>query len=356
MFKRHCLFQPLRDVIVGRSYDPQFYDFIDDPEVRSRWQQIAAETEEDYQQLIKLLESFGVNVIRPKADEHADFKTRKTSNAWFKQFGFQQGETDYPTYDCVLPPPMEPRDWFMMMDDHFIHWLHLEQMTQYQHILDHVAAQGNRISHTGTLINAEGWITKIGRRITYSLGGANWFPRPKHDFARFAAEFAPDHDNRFYDIQGFADGVYRPLKPGVILSLYESNRYAADFPNWSVIPVLGDSWSKMHKWLEFKRMRSYAEWNHGAEGDRVRRELAYEWLDGGWREYCSANVFDVNALSIDDSNVIVFNHNKTVFKELERHGITPHISHFRHRYFWGGGIHCVTSDINRDGVLEDYFN
>ena len=32
---------------------------------------------------------------------------------------------------------------------------------------------------------------------------------------------------------------------------------------------------------------------------------------------------------------------------LERHDITPHIVNFRHRYFWDGGLHCITSDISK---------
>lgn len=356
MFKRHCLWQPLKDCMVGRSYALEFYSFIKDKATKARWARIAKETEDDYQHLIKLLESFGVNVIRAECDEYADFKLRQTSNAWFKQFGFPQGVVDYPTYECVVPPPMEPRDWFMMLSDHFIHWVTDDQMHQYKHIIDHVAAQGNKVSHTDTMINAEGWITQMGKRITYSLGGACWFPLPTDDFERFARTYAQGYENKFYDIQGFADGVYRPLKPGVILSLYEQPRYQADFPGWSVITAHNDSWAKMHKWLEYKKPRAHLTWQWGAEADTARYELAKEWLDHGWQEYCSANVFDVNVLSIDEKNVIVFNHNERIIKELEKHGITAHVSHFRHRYFWGGGIHCVTSDMNRDGVLEDYFN
>lgn len=356
MFQRNCLFQPLQNVIVGRSYHPEFYSFIKDANTRTRWQKIAEETEEDYQDLIKILNSFNVNVIRANCDTEPNFITRKTTNAWFKQFGFVNGITDYPIFTSVLPPPMEPRDWFMMLGNQFIHWLDKQQLSQYQHIIDFVAHQGNKIYHTDTHINAEGWITQIGKRITYSLGGANWFPRPRDDFERFANTFAKDYDNRFYDIQGFADGVYRPIKSGLIVSLYEKPRYEKDFPNWDVISVTHDSWAKMDKWLKFKKDYSYLQWNYGDAADIARKKLVHEWLDSGWQKYCSENVFDVNLLSIDENNVIVFNYNKEVFDALKKFGVTPHISHFRHRYFWGGGIHCITSDINRSGELIDYFN
>jgi hypothetical protein len=355
MFKRHCLWQPLRDVMVGRSYPAEFYGFIKDPHARRLWEKIADETEEDYQHLIALLESFGVNVVRPVVEDRPDWQERRVLKAFIKQFG--PPDPSFPErFTCCLPPPMEPRDWFMMMDDQFIHWLEPEQLTHYQHILDHVAAQGNAIHHTDTNINAEGWITKMGRRLTYSLGGANWQKVPAADFHRFAEEFAPNYDNRFYAELGFADGLMRPIKPGVMVSLYESPRYAADFPGWDVIALPGDSWSKMDKWLRHKRKWRMDTWTHGNAGETARFALAMEWLEGGWQDYCSENVFDVNLLSVDENNVIVFNHNETVEKGLAKHGVNVHVSHFRHRYFWGGGIHCVTSDMNRDGVLEDYFN
>ena len=47
--------------------------------------------------------------------------------------------------------------------------------------------------------------------------------------------------------------------------------------------------------------------------------------------------------------------NPVVVKKLEEYGITPHIFNFRHRYFWDGGIHCITLDLDREGDREDYF-
>ena len=60
-------------------------------------------------------------------------------------------------------------------------------------------------------------------------------------------------------------------------------------------------------------------------------------------------------LMLDPKNVMVFNYNKLVFDALERYGITPHIVKFRHRYFWDGGIHCVTLDLDRPGQMQNFF-
>ena len=54
---------PLKVCVVGRSYPPEFYSWIKIPHVRKLFERIATETEEDYQNIIKKLESFGVTVL-----------------------------------------------------------------------------------------------------------------------------------------------------------------------------------------------------------------------------------------------------------------------------------------------------
>ncbi len=84
-------------------------------------------------------------------------------------------------------------------------------------------------------------------------------------------------------------------------------------------------------------------------------DVVEQWL-GHWTGYVEETVFDVNMLIVDPKNVIVFGYNKQVFDALDRYGITPHIVPFRHRYFWDGGIHCVTTDLHRQGTQQNYFS
>ena len=53
--------------------------------------------------------------------------------------------------------------------------------------------------------------------------------------------------------------------------------------------------------------------------------------------------------------VNVNNYNKEVFGFLKKHKIEPIICPIRHRYFWDGGLHCVTLDLQREGARENYF-
>ena len=163
---------PLKACVVGRSYPPEFYSWITVPHVRSLFEKIAIETEEDYQNIIKKLHEFGVEVLRP------DLSTETFINGRH------------------VPPPMTPRDYTVMIGDKFYeqystnfnltsynaikdpswpkcnNWTEFNQLpnriihecknifnfgnvqiikSEYDKIFDHIRAQGNTvdsISHT----------------------------------------------------------------------------------------------------------------------------------------------------------------------------------------------------------------
>ena len=92
---------PLKVCVVGRSYPPEFYEFMENPRLRALFQQIARETEEDFQYLIQTLKKFNVEVVRP--------------NVPVVQID------DYLTSNNRIPGPisMVPRDQMIMIGDKF---------------------------------------------------------------------------------------------------------------------------------------------------------------------------------------------------------------------------------------------
>ena len=54
--------QPLEEAVVGRVYPPDYFDFVKDAQVRNQLQQILFESEEDLNNLTKVMESHGVIV------------------------------------------------------------------------------------------------------------------------------------------------------------------------------------------------------------------------------------------------------------------------------------------------------
>jgi N-dimethylarginine dimethylaminohydrolase len=94
-------------------------------------------------------------------------------------------------------------------------------------------------------------------------------------------------------------------------------------------------------------------WIKGQEHNDQLIDYVETWL-GDWVGYCEETVFEVNMLSINEECVIVNNYNKKVFDFLAKHNIEPIVCSQRHRWFWDGGVHCLTQDLYREGEQIDY--
>lgn len=371
MYSVYQHWDPLKVCVVGRSYPPEFYSWITVPHVRSLFEKIAIETEEDYQCIIKKLQEFGVEILRPDLPEQT----------------FQQGK--------FVPPPMTPRDYTIMIGDIFYEnfssnfdkthycnikdsawpdcnsWHDFNQLpphikrecvdmfnfgkiqtvsTEYDKIFEHVKANGNTIKTNQFYVNGA-MVSRLGLDLYFGTDSYN------QDLKKLAStintEFTSTR-NHIVNTGGHSDGTYCPVCPGLIISLNDVPTYAKTFPGWEVVYLPGQSWSAVKSFLSLKEKNKGKWWIPGFEHDQSVIDTVETWL-GHWTGYVEETVFDVNMLIIDPKNVIVFNHNKQVFDALDRYGITPHVVSFRHRYFWDGGIHCVTSDLHREGTMQDYF-
>jgi len=130
--------------------------------------------------------------------------------------------------------------------------------------------------------------------------------------------------------------------------------YQTEFPGWDVLYLPDQSWSKVSTFLTMKTKVGGRWWLKGEEHNDQLIEFVNTWLND-WVGYVEETVFDVNMLSIDQNTIICNNYNKEVFDYFKKHKIEPIIFNFRHRYFWDGGIHCITQDLYREGTQEDYF-
>ena len=372
----HQPWDPLKVCVVGRSYPPEFYSFIKNARVRSVMERIAYETEEDYQKLVNLLESFGVEVLRPTIN---------------KDFSVYLKDGKY------LPPPMTPCDFSIMIGETFYHnWCTEVQIYQsissdhwpkistvdeynllpeefqqevqnvidqhrvniehdYNHILQKISAQGNKIVERAVTDNP----TFLNRAMTTRVGrdlyiGTQDYSDDVDKLSQTYAPLFPDYRVRIINTGGHADGTYCPVKPGLIVSLKDIPTYAETFPDWEVVYLPGQSWGKVKSFLHLKKKNAGKWWVPGEESNDEFTEFVESWLNH-WVGYVEETVFDVNMLVIDEHNVVCNNYNQQVFDAFDRHGITPHVVNFRHRYFWDGGLHCITSDLHRQGNIKDYF-
>jgi glycine amidinotransferase len=221
----------------------------------------------------------------------------------------------------------------------------------YNKIVEHIKHHGNIVKTLDSRFTNGAMISRIGKDL--------YFGTDSYDQDTTAHKKTLDREfhstrNHIVNTGGHSDGTYCPVCPGLIISLYDVPTYANTFPGWEVVYLPGQSWDKVESFLQLKQQNKGKWWIPGFEHDDAVVDVVETWLEH-WTGYVEETVFDVNMLIVDPKNVIVFNYNKQVFDALKRYGITPHVVPFRHRYFWDGGIHCVTSDLHREGTMQDYF-
>ena len=379
MYSVYQHWDPLKVCVVGRSYPPEFYSWIEKPAVRSLFEKIAIETEEDYQNIITKLESFGVEVLRPDLPSNTFTNSKHTQppmtprdfmcmignkfysnyswgSATFKDFYNDVKDQSWPKCHSIEEFPSLP----LYIQEECVHvhsmvehlsWQKYADNGCYTKIVEHIKSHGNTIVEgLHTLVNGA-MISRVGKDLYF---GTNAFNQDTTNFQKICnAEFLSTR-NHIVNTGGHSDGTYCPVCPGLIISLEDVPTYANTFPGWEVVYLPGQSWAMVEDFLALKKKNKGKWWIPGFEYNNDVVDTVERWL-GHWTGYVEETVFDVNMLIIDPKNVLVFNYNKQVFDVLDRYGITPHVVPFRHRYFWDGGIHCVTSDLHREGVMQDYF-
>lgn len=374
--KKYSVYQhwdPLEVCIVGRSYPPEFYSWIEIPHVRELFEQIATETEEDYQRIIGKLQSFGVEVLRPDLPMITDELTipKNPPPMTPRDYTVMIGETFYSSYgtlvcfynDVKAPgwPDINSSEEFDDLPDwikqecYTVHGLDPDTKSRhgvYDNIMQTIRSQGNdiveRLEHR--YVNGAD-CARIGRDLYF---GTSSYDQDVVELQSSMSIQFSSYRTHVVNTGGHGDGTYCPVAPGLIISLRDVPTYADTFPGWEVVYLPGQSWAKVAPFLDLKRKNQGKWWIPGFEYDADVVNVVETWLNQ-WTGYVEETVFDVNMLIIDPKNVMVFNYNEQVFEALSRYGITPHVVPFRHRYFWDGGIHCVTSDLSRRGSMQDYF-
>ena len=334
--------QPLEEVIVGRAYSPDYFDFIENAQVRNQLQQILFETEEDLTNLQKTIEKFGARVRRP------DLPNRDR---------FIQSQI----HDNGAPlPPLTPRDWQITLGDKLLRVLAVQELNSL--CTEYTRTGGNVINPHGPT----GWdencilngasascIVRVGRDVFFDNSD---FLKPEQTRWIVDNVLGPEYRVHEAVTDGHGDAVFAILKPGVLLSSKHDVNLdlAKDFPGWDVCKIWDSSiWAAMEVG-KFKYEQNPGAWY--VQGQTPTPEFT-QFVDTyltKWTGFVAETVFDVNCLVLDESHVIFSAYNREVFDYCRKHRIEPIISELRHSYFWDGGISCCTQDIRRRGGLETY--
>jgi len=342
MINSYTSWQPLREVIVGRAYTPDYFDFIDDSQVRSQLQQILVETEEDLTNLQKTIETYGAKVHRPDLPDREKFIAHQLTGSG------------------APLPPLTPRDWQITLGDKLLRVLPMGGLdkicAQYEadqpgHVINpHGSAYDNDCILNGASASC---IVRVGRDVFFDNSD---YLKPEQ--TRWIVDNVLGPEYRIHEAvtDGHGDAVFAILKPGVILSSKhdENLNFERDFPGWEVCKIWDTSiWAAMEMG-KFKGQSAHGAWYvQGQTPTQAFTDFVDTYLST-WTGFVAETVFDVNCLVLDESHVIFSAYNKTVFDFCLKHGIEPIICELRHSYFWDGGISCCTQDIHREGGLESY--
>lgn len=374
----------LKTCIVGRCYPPEFFSFIKNKHTRSIFEQLATETEEDYQLLISLLQKkFNVEVLRPQWPE--DMQSLYIGNKW-------------------VQPPTAPRDYFVMIHDQlwiprvpngshawsvffrqnkqpwwpnsvrpeelyqalpelaldinskyqqFCHvdQLHLDaKLNFYQHIFDKISPTNHIVYTELDFINGC-FVSRLGRDLYFAT--QTYHDDQKQILNQVNALF-PNTRNHVVNSGGHGDAVYCPVTPGLIISLNDIPTYADTFPDWEVVYLPPSNYAHMQQ-FKLSMKHNKGRWFIPEFEDSQDLVNMVDYYFDEWVGQVSETVFDVNILVVDNKNIVVSTHNDMVESACARHGIEVHVSPLRHKYFWDAGIHCVTNDLDRQGTVQNYF-
>jgi hypothetical protein len=350
MYQVYQHWDQLKVCLVGRAYNPEQFAWIKNTKTRSYFEQLAIETEEDFQDLINKLHFFDVQTLRPNLPLDLYAKPPVAVRDHCVMIG-NTFYSDIETYDFNYffynvreenGPWLDSAD---QLEDARLIELHEQYKTKlynngYQHILQEIKDQGNKIKTFVDPHLTGPMVTRIGRDLyvgTYEENGDYSYLRDKLD-----KEF-PNYRVHVIDTGGHSDGTFCPVTPGLIISHWDMPTYQDSFPDWEVLYL-----PKPEPTFQGKKW-----WMPGAETKDVVDTV--EKYMNGWVGNITETVFDVNMLIINQNNVIMIAHNETVIDKLAEYGVTAHVVPFRHRWFWDGGIHCITNDLHREGTMQDYF-
>jgi len=325
--KGYATFDPLKHCWIGSGFKAEWFHDLDiykNDRIMDPLKRIAEETEEDYQTLDKILKDAGVQTYRSFLD--------------IEKYGSLKN---------VFRPPVNPRDHFAVIGEKL--YACSSGVGGYADILKQVDKEHLVIKKIkGVLTTAS--ICRVGKDL--------WWDR-----CNDTPQDIVDKYKKVWEDEGFrvhtsdrgyhSDSAFCVVKPGCIVSLHDIQDYKTEFPGWDVLYLPDQSWVKVDPFLVMKKKVGGRWWLKGEEHNDQLIKFVNTWLDD-WVGYVEETVFDVNMLSIDQNTIICNNYNKDVFAHFKKHKVEPIIFNFRHRYFWDGGIHCITQDLYREGTQEDY--
>jgi|TARA_R110001592_G_C13031317_1_gene738417 hypothetical protein len=155
--------------------------------------------------------------------------------------------------------------------------------------------------------------------------------------------------------KGHSDGIYCNVADRIWLTNGNALEYKKHWPDIPVMELsttnsgLVNYWKPAEDYIMKKRELNKTDGRylvHEHDLSPADLEFVDNYLEK-WVGYCEETLFDINMSIIDKNNVMAISQNSLVYDKLESLGVKIHKVPFRHRFFWDGGLHCITNDLVR---------
>lgn len=342
MINSYTSWQPLEEVIVGKCFPGDYFDFVEDKQVADQLGKILHETEEDFDNLAKTIQDYGATVFRPNILDKGAFNNLRK----------RTGEPD--------APPLTPRDSQITLGDKLLvcspDWELHDLLDKFEADKEgSVIDPFNRDWSEDCVLNGANasCIVRVGKDVFVdnseylTTAHVNWINENvwKNQYNIHTAV-----------TQGHGDSVFAILKPGVILSTYHADdlHLEDEFPGWDILKLLDPSIIRAEAMGQFKSEYFNGRWYVPEQHPSGKFAQYVDTYLRDWTGDTSETVFNVNCLVLDEEHTIFNGYNAEVWAFCKKHNIEPIISEIRHKYFWDTGISCSTQDLCRKGGLESY--
>lgn len=384
-FKSYNSWDKLTKVMVGNVFPKGFFEDYQDKKVADVMTKVNEETREDLDYFCKVLtENYGVEVYR-MPDACVTYNKRYESVTEFvEEEGYIPRPFNTPRDDQIIfgeqcligKKDAIFRKWNktikdnhnIFREDEYAPWagcddfLDLADENQELNIIKEATALN---PNKGFAIS---WpsIMRTGRDIMIDLHDFNGPTKVLVDwFKKFNEKYDYNFRINTTIMGGHTDAVLALVRPGLLISHTNVNKYEETYPGWDVIKINRKHNDHTTAWQDYRvavkddwrlnKKRPVADyWIAGEE----QNEALHKFIDLYMHPSvgaCWETNFDVNCLSVNENTVIASGPAKELEDRLGEHKVDVVTCNMRHRFFWDGGLHCATSDLEREGECEDYF-
>ena len=384
----------LKTVMLGQQYPVEFFRDIKNDKIRSALCRITEETYEDLEGYERVLKEFGCRVLRPQLDSNdsimnytddegrlslvprSPLQPRDTQIVLGNKLFFTGTDhmaivkelLNYNIEDILMiqPTPLELQQWEVdVRNNQFANirnYRYNEYLDSHDYTSDKYDYFGDILRRGIPYIDAPS-MTLLGRdlyvdnRVDRPKYLDNWEETKALAIGLEIFESHPYIKTNFrvneVNIGGHNDACFNVFKEGALLSLYDVQDYNKTFPNWDVL-YLPKARANIGEFESNKWVMKGSWWTPDRDDNPELKHFVDTWLSK-WVGYCQETVFDVNSLALDEHHLCVSQMNPEVNAFLKKHKVEPVYIPWRHRYFWDGGLHCITLELEREGEQEDYF-